>query len=60
MTSLLVPARRPQTQTGQLFQLLVSFRAVVSHKRCLDHNNLNNYRPVSNLCFIAKILEKLV
>ena len=29
-------------------------------KRCLDHNELNNYRPVSNLCFIAKILEKLV
>ena len=25
-----------------------------------DHNDLNNYRPVSNLCFIAKILEKLV
>ena len=31
-----------------------------SQKRCLDHNDLNNYRPVSNLCFIAKILEKLV
>ena len=29
-------------------------------KRCLDHNDLNNYRPVSNLCFNAKILEKLV
>ena len=29
-------------------------------KRCLDHNDLNNYQPVSNLCFIAKILEKLV
>ena len=29
-------------------------------KRCLDHNDLNNYRPVSNLCFSAKILEKLV
>ena len=29
-------------------------------KRCLDHNDLNNYRPVSNLCFIAKKLEKLV
>ena len=27
---------------------------------CLDHNELNNYPPVSNLCFIAKILEKLV
>ena len=31
-----------------------------SQKRCLDHNDLNNYRPVSNLCFIAIILEKLV
>ena len=29
-------------------------------KMCLDHNDLNNYRHVSNLCFIAKILEKLV
>ena len=29
-------------------------------KRCLDHNDLNNYRSVSNLCFIAKILKKLV
>ena len=29
-------------------------------KRCLDHNDLNNYLPVSNLCTIAKILEKLV
>ena len=28
--------------------------------RCLDHNDLNNYRSVSNLCFIAKILEKLI
>ena len=29
-------------------------------KRCLDHNDLDKYRPVSNLCFIAKMLEKLV
>ena len=29
-------------------------------KKCLDHNGLNNYRFVSNLCFIAKILEKIV
>ena len=29
-------------------------------KRFSDHNDLNNYGPVSNLCFIAKILEKLV
>ena len=32
----------------------------VLQKRCLDHNDLNNYRPVSNLCFIAKILKKLL
>ena len=24
-------------------------------KRCLDHNDLNNYKPDCNLCFIAKI-----
>ena len=29
-------------------------------KECLDHNDLNNYRTVSNLCFNDKILEKLV
>ena len=29
-------------------------------KKCLDHNDLNNYRAVSKLCIIAKILEKLV
>ena len=29
-------------------------------KRCLDNTNINNYYPFSNLCFIAKILEKLV
>ena len=29
-------------------------------KACLYHNDLNNNRPFSNLCFIAKILEKLV
>ena len=29
-------------------------------KRCLDHNDMNNYRPISNQCYIAKILEKLV
>ena len=28
--------------------------------RCLDHNDLNNYRPVPNQCSIAKILKKLV
>ena len=31
-----------------------------SQKRCLDHNDLNNFRPVSNLCFIANILENHV
>ena len=33
---------------------------LILKKMCLDHNDLNNYRPVSNLCFIAKILEKPV
>ena len=32
----------------------------ILNKRCLDHNDLNNYRPVSNLYFTANILEKLV
>ena len=34
--------------------------APILKKRCLDHNDLSNYWPVSNLCFIAKTLEKLV
>ena len=29
-------------------------------KKCLDHNDFNNYRPDSNLCFIANVLEELV
>ena len=29
-------------------------------KRCLDNNDLNNHRPVSNLCIIAKILDQIV
>ena len=37
-----------------------AFVTPILKKRCLDHNGLNNYRSVSNLCFIAKILEKLV
>ena len=32
----------------------------ILRKRCLYHNDLNNYRPVTSLSFIAKILEKLV
>ena len=40
--------------------LQISSCHTYSKKRCLDHNDLKNYRPVSNQCFIAKILEKLV
>ena len=40
--------------------LQISSCHTYSQKRCLDHNDLNNYLPVSNLCFNAKILEKLV
>ena len=32
----------------------------IPKKRCHDYDYMNNYRTVSNLCFIAKILEKLV
>ena len=37
-----------------------AFVTPILKKKCLDQNDLNNYQPVSNLCFIAKILEKLV
>ena len=40
--------------------LQISSCHIYSRKRCLHHNDLNNHWPVSNLCFIAKILEKLV
>ena len=33
---------------------------LILKKRCLNHNDLNNYRPVSNLCLSAQILEKHV
>ena len=42
----------------QCFKLALVTR--ILRKMCLDHNDLNNYWPVFNLCFIAKILEKLV
>ncbi|WP_419642289.1 reverse transcriptase domain-containing protein, partial [Thiolapillus sp.] len=29
-------------------------------KKSLDQNELKNYRPVSNLSFVSKIIEKLV
>ena len=40
--------------------LQISSCQTCSKKRCLDHNDLNNYWSVSNQCFIANILEKLV
>ena len=42
------------------FLLCCQCEALDGKKRCLYHNDLNNYRPVSKPCFIAKILEKLV
>ena len=48
-------------ESGIFPKCLKSVLVTHSHKnRCHDHNDLNNYWPVSNLCFIAKILEKLV
>ena len=46
--------------SNQLSMLQISSCHTYSQRMCLDHNDLNNYRPVSNLCFIAEILEKLV
>ena len=43
----------PQCSKSTLFTPILK-------KRYLDHNDFNYYRPVSILCFIAKILEKLV
>ena len=31
-----------------------------NQKRCLDHDHFNKYRPFSNLCFIVRILKRLV
>ena len=42
----------------QLLSHLFSFTKI--KKRCLHDNDLNSYRPVSNLCIIAKILEERV
>ena len=38
--------------------LSISSCHTYSEKSCLYHSDLNNYRPVCNLCFIDKILEK--
>ena len=47
----------PSLACGIFPQCLKSARVTpILKKSCLDHNDLNNYRPVSNLCFIAKIL----
>ena len=47
--------------SGNVPQCIKSALVTPIHKKkLLGHNDLNNYRPVSNLCFIAKILEKLV
>ena len=43
-----------------ILQISMTHLNAILKKRCLDHNDFNNYRPVSNLCFIAKMLEKLV
>ena len=40
--------------------LQISSSHTDSQKMYLDHNDLNNYRAVSNPCFIAKIRENLV
>ena len=42
------------------FLLCCPCEALEGRKRCLYHNDLNNYRPLTKPCFIAKILEKLV
>ena len=49
----------PNKKKENLATTLGQFSVLVTTV-CLDHNDLNNYRPVSNLCFIANILEKLV
>ena len=47
--------------SGKLPQFFKSaFVTPIIKNMCLHHNDFNNYRPVSNLCFISKILEKLV
>ena len=40
--------------------LQISSCHAYSPRSCLDHNDLNNYWPVSNLYFIAKILKKVI
>ena len=43
----------PQCHKSALFTPILK-------KSCLDHTDFNSYRPVSYLCFIAKILERLL
>ena len=46
------PAAKRQLPFGSLLPIL--------KKRSLDHNDLDNFRPVYDLSLVAKILEKLV
>ena len=41
-------------------QCCKSAHVTLTIKKCVHHNDLNHHRPVSNLCFIANILEKMV
>ena len=52
-TSLLLP-RDKWSYHNLLLSIIVT---PILKKRCLDHNDSNNYRSVSNLCFIDKILK---
>ena len=48
-------------ETGQMpSQLKVAMLRPLLKKSSLDHTQFSNYRPVSNLSFISKAIEKLV
>ena len=57
LTDLFTPPPVHLASSHNASNLLLSH--LFSKIRCLDHKDMNNYRPVSNLCLITKILEKL-
>ena len=56
--ALVVRVNNPLPMTGDVNSLLAAYTTAVA--RNLDKDTLHNYRPVSNLSHIAKLIEKVV
>ena len=61
LTPIITSIVNKSLSTGQFPAQYKTARVIpLLKKSSLDPNNLNNYRPVSNLAFVSKLLEKAV